>query len=453
MIMFRDTLYLLIITAFLASSCNKFLDTKSEKSLTAPTTLKDFQALLDYEYVFSENYPYIGEVMADNYYITTDDWKALAANVFRPIYTWEVLSTPLDPGWSNVYSKVYSANVVLENIDKVNTDDSLTKNSIKGAALFFRAYSIFKGAQVYTLPFTKDSATTHLGIPVITSADVNTTYTRPSLSEMYKKIIIDLKDASYFLPDMGYPLTRPGKAAVFGTLAYIYLITGDFNQGNQYADSCLAISSKLMNYSNITPGPNPFSRFNDEVIFQARIGSIPFLAPARAKVDSILFNSYSDDDLRKTLFYRKNNDGSHSFQGSYDANPTSAAFFSGVATDEMYLIKAECLARLGRKDEAMTWLNHLLRHRWREGAFVDIIAANAHDALTIILEERRKELAFRGGLRWTDLRRLNTEPDRKTTLKRILDGEEYILPPEDPRYAFLILDLVIKLSGIEQNGR
>ncbi|MFP9100715.1 RagB/SusD family nutrient uptake outer membrane protein [Flavobacterium sp. RHBU_24] len=92
----------------------------------------------------------------------------------------------------------------------------------------------------------------------------------------------------------------------------------------------------------------------------------------------------------------------HSYWGSYDGSPLP---FSGIATDEIYLIKSECLARAGKFTEAMQVLNTLLEKRWIAGTFFPL-SATGTAALDIILSERRKELVLRG-LRWSDLRRLN----------------------------------------------
>ena len=73
-------------------------------------------------------------------------------------------------------------------------------------------------------------------------------------------------------------------------------------------------------------------------------------------------------------------------------------------------------------------------------------------ALAKVLTERRKELLMRG-LRWTDLRRLNRDSRFAVTLSRTVQGQEYLLPPGDPRYTLLIPNEVIVNSGIAQNSR
>ncbi len=126
--------------------------------------------------------------------------------------------------------------------------------------------------------------------------------------------------------------------------------------------------------------------------------------------------------------------------------------FSGLATDEMFLIKAECLARKGRITESMDLLNGLLIRRWNKTkVYVPYIATGSADALRIVLLERRKELMMRG-LRWMDVKRLNKE-GANITFTRTLNGKLYQLSPNDLRFALPIPEDVISLSGMEQNKR
>jgi hypothetical protein len=122
-----------------------------------------------------------------------------------------------------------------------------------------------------------------------------------------------------------------------------------------------------------------------------------------------------------------------------------------LATDEIYIIRAECYARAGNTTAAMADLNYLLQNRW-SGSFVPFTAATPDIALSIILKERRKELLFRA-LRWTDLRRLNKDPRFAVTLTRIVNNQTYTLPPNDLRYTFLIPDVILSRANMPQNPR
>lgn len=126
--------------------------------------------------------------------------------------------------------------------------------------------------------------------------------------------------------------------------------------------------------------------------------------------------------------------------------------FSGLATDEMYLIRAESYARTGKVSEAISDLNILLQNRYKTGTFTPYSTSlSEKQALDTILSERRKELPFRG-LRWADIRRLNKE-GANITLTRRLNGQIHTLPPNDLRYVLPIPPDVLRLSNIENNPR
>jgi TonB-dependent SusC/RagA subfamily outer membrane receptor len=63
-----------------------------------------------------------------------------------------------------------------------------------------------------------------------------------------------------------------------------------------------------------------------------------------------------------------------------------------------------------------------------------------------------KECVFRN-LRWSDLRRLNLDPQYAKMLTRTATGTNYQLLPNDSRYVLPIADDEIRSSGIEQNVR
>lgn len=166
-------------------------------------------------------------------------------------------------------------------------------------------------------------------------------------------------------------------------------------------------------------------------------------------IDSNLYRSYSDSDLRKSAWFLFKN-GHLNFKGSY--NGSSLYLFSGLALDEIYLNKAECQVRLGQLNEGIQTLNDLLEKRFRTGTFIPDSTSDLQEALSIVLNERRKELLMRG-IRWSDLRRLNADPRTAKTLIRILNSQHYELKPNSPNYVFPIEDEVIQMSGIQQNPR
>jgi len=443
---------LAIATAFF--SCKKdWLDAKPNKNLVVPETLADLQALLDNNiFVFNHIQPALGEIGCDDYYVRYDDWKALYTNTERNAYIWakDIYNNEPVIDWMSAYQRVFYENYVLENIDNIKTDEGNIAEwqNVKGSALFGRGFDFYSLADIFAKPYDATTASSDLNIPLRLHTDINTKSVRSTTEQAFEQIIADLKESVSLLPVTAAYKTRPSKAAAFAVLARTYLCMGDYANCLLYADSSLLCYHTLMDYNTIDATlPFPFTALNDEVLYHTTFNYPQVISNYVSIVDSNLYRSYADNDLRKYLFF-DTSDGYPRFKGGYDGYTV----FAGLATDEVYLIRAECYARTGKATEAMNDLNTLLALRYKTGTFVPLTAADPEDALIKILAERRKELLYRG-LRWTDLRRLNTDPRFAVTLTRKLNGEIYTLPPNDNRYAYPIPDQEIQLSGIEQNPR
>lgn len=437
--------YLLLIILF--SSCKKFLEERPNKQLVVPSTVKDAQALLDYYTVMNTWYPPTGAMSDDDYYLA-DTYYNSATTLNQNIYTW-AKDIHNDNDWNFMYSVVLSSNLALETIDKINAD------TVRGSALFFRANAFYQLAQYYAVPYDKSTASQLPGIPLRLTSNVTEPIARATLEDTYGKILSDLKMAVTLLPVINLPVSRPSKTAAYGLLARVYMAMEDYSQAGKYADSSLSLYNSLLNYNSIDPAAAvPFTQFNAEVIWHTTVLVSAPLSMTNWRLDSSLYTSYATNDLRRVLFFKSNGSGAatyYTFKGNYDAS-TSGAFFNGITTAEMYLVRAECAARRGDKDAAMSDLNTLLQKRWKTGTYALVTAVSADDALVKVLQERRKELVGRG-LRWFDLRRLNRDSRFAKTLMRIVNGQQYLLAPNDPRYTFFIPQLVIDLNGLEQNPR
>jgi hypothetical protein len=288
-----------------------------------------------------------------------------------------------------------------------------------------------------------------LGIPILTNSSISQTPVRATVAATYTQIENDLMAASHLLPITPLYKTRPSLPATYAMLARMYLSKSDYSHALLYADSSLNLSDSLMNFNNLdTTASWPIMLFNKEVVFHANLILYSEFIPSNFIVDSLLYSSYSPNDLRKSVFFTLNA-GYETFRGQYGG---SYYYFGGLATDELYLIRAECYARGGDVIDAMADLNSLLVTRWRTGTFVPYTAVNATDALNQILTERRKELICRG-VRWTDLRRLNMEPTYSIALTRNLNGFLYTLPPNSIDYTLPIPVQETQVSNIQQNPR
>jgi len=454
---------IILILLLALAACNKdnFLDAKPDQALVVPTSLTDLQALLDNDIVMNGAssfglIPQLGETGSDNYYITDATYLTMKP-LYQHCYTWDkqVFNGEEIYDWDYPYRSVFYANVVLQGLANLTPapEQQVGWNSEKGSALFYRAHMFYQLAQVFAPVYTAATATTDLGIPLKMDPDVSIPITRATVQQTYDQVINDLKAALPLLPVTPLYKTRPGKTAVYALLARVYQSMQDYNNAFLYSDSALQLQNTLTDYNTLNTTTNfPFTRYGPEVIFGANVLAVdivPIKPGTTARVDSTLYNSYAANDLRKVLFF-KNISGNITFLGSYDG---STVLFGGTATDEMYLVRAECNARNGNTAAAMADLNTLLKTRWKTGTFIPYTATGSADALNQVLTERRKELLMRG-VRWTDLRRLNKESQFARTLTRITQGQTYTLPPNDPRYVYPIPDNVIGFNpGMVQNQR
>ena len=438
---------------FATTSCKKYLDTKSNQNLSTPSSYNDMEAILNNS-VINKGTQFLNG-MTDEYFFRYTDFLNRTEQVQQG-YVWDgKLNDYYD--WGSQYAAVFNANTVLLNLDLIGAGDQVRYNRIKGAALFMRTQALWRVAQLFSMPYDGTTAATDLGIPLRLNANIDEVSTRVTIKTTYDQFINDLKQAADLLPAAAPTTlilkTFPTKAAALGLLARIYLQIGDYSKAREIATAALAIHAELVDFSDPTwvmPAVSPsMVKFNPEIIFYSITEDAPNSSSA-ARIDTTLYRSYDDNDLRKTAYFRRNSDGTYRFKGSYGGDLFS--LFCGIATDELYLIRAECAARAGATNEALQDLNTLLNKRWKAGTFTDRTASSADQALNLILQERQKEFIYRE-IRWTDIRRYSKEPGREVTLLRNLNGQNVSLSPNDPRYILLIPKEVLAMVNIPQNPR
>lgn len=441
---------LLILT--LPLSCKKYLDVKPDKQMVVAATLKDAQALLDNYSLLNTYYPSIGDQSDDNFYLDDNRFNTLDL-IGRNNYTW-AKDAINDNEWSGLYQVVLNATTALETIESVPKDaaNAALWDNLKGAALFYRGHALFLAAEYYAGIYDSTTAASKPGIPLRTSSDVTIQSERASLEASWNHIVTNFKEAITRLPLTAIVLSRPTKAAAWAALARTYLCMNKYSLALAAADSCLHLHNSLIDFNTVDSiSATPFSRFSSEVIFPCVASSSTQLDVSTYTLDTTLFASYDINDLRRPVYFTLNGYNGYGFKANYDGNIYSGPFI-GIATDEVMLIKAECLARIGNINEAMNALNSLLVTRWRAGTFIPFTTSNVIDAVRLILQERRKELILRG-TRWFDLRRLSNDPANMVQPVRRINNENFVLPPGSSRYTFLIPTSVINLTGMEQNIR
>lgn len=455
----RSIVLLFLITSFV--SCKKYLEQKPDASLVSPSSLSDLQALLDDPATMNQSRtPSYGETSCDEYFLTDNLFnssESIRAGS-QDLYTWQYY--PMTGGgndWSACYTPVYNANLVLDEIKSIpqTGGNKAAWDNVKGSALFFRGYYFLQLLWDYAKAYDSSTAAGDPGIVLRLTSDFNVPSTRATNEASYNQVLEDAKASVALLPQ--YPLTvlRPSKGAAYGLLARCYLSMRDYRDARLYADSALQVNDQLMDFNGDDDIPSGlsvkgvFKKLNKEIIFYTEMNKSNFLpnTVSFSRIDTTIYRSYQSNDLRKTAFYYSNADGYMSFKGSYAISYSTC--FSGMATDEMYLVRAECAVRAGDVAAGLNDLNTLLSKRFIAGTFVPYADLSQDSALNVTVREREKELMMRA-LRWPDLKRYNRE-GRNITLKRVADGQTYLLQPNAGFYALPIPQDIIQMTGIAQN--
>lgn len=447
------------LTITMITSCKKdFLDAKPSTSLVQPHTIADFQQLLNNTDVFNQTGSL--PIAASDEYIIPDyaTYQSLVQLTTKNSYTWQKdlyggQGNVLD--WNIPYSAVFYANNVLDGLPKSDGIGTSEWNRTKGWALFARAFAFYDLARNFCKAYDNSTASSSLGIPLRLKAGIDQLLPRSTLQQTYDQILTDLQQASRLLPNnlsLDFR-NQPSKAAVYALSSRIYLSMRQYSKAEAYADSCLDLNSKLIDYNSVSKtASTPFSYSNDESIYYsvqtADLTEVISSTLGRYSITADLLNLYDINDLRRVIYFGKAANGSTLRKRTYSGR---SLIYTGLATDEIYLIKAECAARRSDIQTTLKYLNDLLTKRYVTGSFVPLTASNSANALILVLTERQKEL-IRRGLRWSDLKRFNQD-GANITLTRFLNGQTYTLPPNDPRYLFPIPNDEISYSGIEQNPR
>jgi starch-binding outer membrane protein, SusD/RagB family len=448
----RTLLFLLCVG--ISFSCESFLSEKPSKNLVIPRELDDFQALLDARLRGMNTSPAAGLLGSDDIYLGPG-----AVNRLQPhqvsTYFWAqdfYLPGEYDPNWSTIYQKIFYSIVTLDGLAEYSPSsqsEASRKAELTASAKFYRALGHFE-ILTHFAPHYRADQVDQLGIPLRTTSDVNIKTTRATLEGSYQQIIRDLEEALPDLPQIATIPTRPSQWAVHALLSRVYMTRQEYTLANQHSSLALSIKEELMDYNELNNGlPYSFEIFNPEVIFYSELITNRYATNRETYINPDLVDLYKENDLRVPLFFATARvDTLYNMRGHYtgDFYP-----FGGLATDELWLDYAESSFRIGQIENAKNAINTLRQHRIRVDEFQPFEGTDS-DLFEIILLERRRELVFRG-IRWLDLKRLNTDPALAITLVRKFNTVQAELPPNDPRYAIPIPPDEIDFNPIEQNPR
>ena len=492
---------LFLIAATTLCSCNDYLDEQPRKGNGVELeTVEQLEAILSGrvdERVLFADWNSSRRYMSDCYslpedgtnvdgFITAEDYDAFAFNCFQPKYTEEVT---IATAWSSRYKSIFIANTIFDYIDKVTGGTEAQRQELLRKAHFIRAYNYYELANAYCVPYCKANLN-ELGLPLVTKTAYGN-YTRATLEETYALIEDDMEQAlgitTPLMENGERKVWRENSTAAHGFAARFYLNKGDYTKAKEYAEKALADNSDITNYNNegevyMTEAMDyglgmmwPAASWYNDVQYD-ETGLFPSLkqksyyyhlcysgswaVPSHKFLDS--FNQ--EYDMRYKLFfypeYGALSMGAIGFFYGFSGIAAYSYFYgdaidAGPCAAEMYMIKAECMARQGQWSEALNELNTKFRpYRISTDApasVMNLSASNQQEAVNLILKERMLEFPFT--MRWMDIRRCNFNEDASddvTITRRYyplasgtyaipeVDKEmvEYTLTPQSDKYTY-----------------
>lgn len=456
------------LAAAVCCSCGReFLDEKPTARQRVPSTLADYLGLMDNTGVMNATSHALGMMGSDEYFVDDGVYGTFPVgvnyNYQKRAYTWE---REIFEGnevqlldWNEGYKRILWANLALEGAEKLKDQGAAGEvDLLRGIALFHRAWNYYNLAQLFCAVYDPATAASEDGLPLRLESDLTLNIPRADLEATYTRIRKDMEDAMPLLPDRPETNFRPGKAAVHTLLSRVYLQMGAYDKAFAETNEALGLHDELIDYNAVEQKAGltfpPHGQGNAEVVFMASFNVnntyTRMISYIVVNPDTLLLDSYEEGDLRLPLFFKPSG-AKYQYSGSYNGAALTN-YFTGLAVDELYLTRAECAVRLGNLEQGLADLNWLRKHRFKRGSYTERFSTDADELLGWIIDERRKELVWRG-TRWEDLRRLNKEPRFAVTLTREIAGEAYTLPPGDKRYVWPIPVEAIEVGGYKQNPR
>lgn len=446
------------------TSCRKYLDIVP-KGKIIPENTGDYRLLLDQINTNGKSVGFVRSysndlLMADDIMVTPfsagfygaagQNALTFAEHIYQDFES--------DPDWEALYNQIYVTNLVINEVMDSKSGSQQEKSKLQAEARVHRAHALLILVNLYARHYNPATAATDPGVPLRIKLDFEENLKRASVQDVYDFILNDLSLSLEALPpapelNINY---RPVSAAAYALLARASLFMNRIEDALKYADSSLKRYNVLVNYNTLGPNPLipgslqiPIGLQNKEVLLLKSAVSNASLFYA----DNNLMALYDkQNDLRVPAMYF--NDALFGMSYGYISSEWSGRQpVKGPSVPEMYLIRAESYARLGDIDKAIDDINMLRGFRYKAGSSYTLTASTKEEALALVKEERRRELAFRGS-RLFDIKRYNTFDNDNITVTHTVNGTDYSLTPGSPRFVLPIGRKYIDLNKeIIQNPR
>lgn len=437
---FTIRILILFISALSLNSCKKYLDIlpKGEK---IPTTLADFEALLRDEYTNQRMDITQANLLRNDMFQTSATLSLYP--LYKANYMWDESADRIsmnnsDEGtYYNCYAAISTCNLIIGYAPKATEATDEDRKILIAQAKFIRALNYFVLANYYADTYDAASASSKLSVPLITSADLNAAYKQVTIKEIYDFILQDIQSAISDLPAKGTTIIHPNTGAAWALAARVYLQMEQYDQALDAANKALAENSALYDwtafyetYKNQITAPDSYVRspspmgydYVENYYYRHGLNSYS-TSDASLRIDRA--SRFETGDARFASRWKLRTVGAD----TYYYGITSGFYnYGGLTTTEVYLIKAECLARKQDLTGAMDMLNKVRQKRILPSVYAPLSATTTEEAINYIRRTKDNELIF-GITPFADAKRFNKDPKYARTMTKTENGVNYSLAP------------------------
>lgn len=385
---------------------------------------------------------YLAALPADETRISTGENSGAGTFTFKWQYTPGAVGNDASGDYLTFYRAIDRAHRVMDAMDQVtasNSAEEAQKRRIMAELIAFRGIAHFELLKRW-MPAGYDPSA--LGIPIVLKSDLLQKPPRNTVGEVLAQVEADLNTAfnTDEIPSNASDVFRLNKAAISAYLARVALLKREWTKAITLADQAITLSGKSISprseYLNIWKDLT-----NNEVIlkFDNNYGISALWRTTAGSVDyepSIKLKSQYNrsTDIRFSSFFGSAGNDT-SIVVKYPGNSVGPAVnqLKAIRISELLLIKAEAYAETGQLAQAAQEINTIRRNRIT--GYVDVTFSTKDEAITAILNERYKELAFEG-FRFFDLKRRSLPVERIAA--DVQSNNWLTLPANNFRFAFAI---------------
>jgi len=436
--------YILIaILALVFTSCDNYLDIEP-KGQVILTKVEEYRGILnDANFLHGDYFTGIAPVTDEFWPFNEQDIIDNKDVVTTANFLWDesvdrVSNTFGDLYYDKAYERISRYNIIIQEVLDADGSEEEKKEAFAMAKVL-RAFSHFMLINTYATQYDATTASSDRGILLVKKFDMEQILTQSTVQDAYDFILEDINEALPELQAVADSPMFPGKSFGYALLAKVNLFMKNYPAALEAAEKSLTYNDfifDMVDWHNqgLPSFPVPSNpKVDYDTPENLYYGGGAWGRPAygtigQTAIDRFGLNEgFGSGDIRLDDFYAK---------PWWITDPKVSLWFArdyyyntaGIKSTEVYLIKAEVLARGGDVNEAMDIVNTLRVKRILPDIYVDLIAGSTKETVDIIIDERARELMGTANRFW-DMRRMSSESEYAKVFTKEFNGQTYSLNP------------------------